>query len=376
MGARGQLVGSRAYGQAMAAGRVSLALGAVATLALAACGSAPHQRAAAARPGTAMTVTTATPVPAGEARSTRSPVGSARSVGKSDGVAASSSSGAASTTTSIAVAQQGLAISYQGPTRTSQGRWEQHAVGGRNVLVWLPAEYATRASAPGRGFPVVLLLHGNPGNYQNWAGADADVQADALLAAGQLRPAILVLPQLYATTPNGDPGCQDDTETYLTRVLIPWIDLTYATNASRAIGGLSDGGGCGVVWATRHPDLFRAAFSLAGYFPLAPSGIAPLPVLVQVGSGDNVDERGQSTQAASILGVPVMWTPGVSHSFEVWNRELGFVLPWVLRHLSDDWPLRTRAAMDQVTLGAPAPIPGNVNRVPPPHMLLAYRTPD
>jgi len=256
-----------------------------------------------------------------------------------------------------------LAIVYQGPTAAEQGHTQVIDVGGRAAYVWLPAEYRQSPARSAR-FPVVFLLHGSPASYREWPATDwADVQADALLAAGRIRPAIIVSPEPYLPPPPVNPNCDSRSEQYLVDQLVPAVDAQFRTNGQRAIGGLSDGGGCAIVWAGRHPDVFQAAFSLDGYFPTMPPPATGLHAFLQVGSGDSAESRAESAQAATILGVPLDVTPGVSHSRAAWSQELGFALPFAIGWLADPWPLRRTTPTDRIVLGAPPPLPDGYPRV-------------
>lgn len=68
-------------------------------------------------------------------------------------------------------------------------------------------------------------------------------------------------------------------ETYLTKVVVPWVDAHYDTAArwqSRAIGGMSAGAFCGVDQGLRHPELYGAIISIEGYANPGSGGSAEL----------------------------------------------------------------------------------------------------
>jgi len=57
-------------------------------------------------------------------------------------------------------------------------------------------------------------------------------------------------------------------ETYLTSVVLPWVDAHFATAAtwqSRAIGGMSAGAFCAVDQGLRHPELYGVIASIEGF---------------------------------------------------------------------------------------------------------------
>lgn len=125
-------------------------------------------------------------------------------------------------------------------------------------------------------YPVVVMIHGSPGQAADWAvGGDLPHTMDVLIDNGLIQPMIVVMPEV-----NGygwdqlDTECLDSTtggpqvETYLSDTLLPWIDAHYATAAtwaSRAIGGMSAGAFCAVDQGLRHPDQYGAIISIEGY---------------------------------------------------------------------------------------------------------------
>lgn len=57
-------------------------------------------------------------------------------------------------------------------------------------------------------------------------------------------------------------------ETYLSDVVVPWVDKHYATRtdyAHRVIGGMSAGGFCAVDQGLRHPELYGEIIALEPY---------------------------------------------------------------------------------------------------------------
>ncbi|NLI21048.1 MAG: esterase family protein [Clostridiales bacterium] len=138
------------------------------------------------------------------------------------------------------------------------------------VLVWLPAGYQA-----GAHYPVWYGLHGYSTSETMWLQtAGAGETAERLIAAGLIRPLIMVFPLTrYDPTAVIVEDMKDGTrgetrmERFLCRELIPWIDQRYPTVATadnRWIGGFSMGGLFALQIALRHPGLFGKA---AGYSP-------------------------------------------------------------------------------------------------------------
>lgn len=113
-----------------------------------------------------------------------------------------------------------------------------------------------------RRFPVLYLLHGAYGCYNDWS---RKARLDSLANVYSL---IIVCPDgqdsWYFDSPV-DPTMQF--ETYVSRELVAYIDSHYRTHANRfmrAITGLSMGGHGALFLAFRHPDVFWSCGSMSG----------------------------------------------------------------------------------------------------------------
>jgi len=123
-------------------------------------------------------------------------------------------------------------------------------------------------------YPVVYLIHGSPGTSADWmSGGNIAHVMDVLIAHRLVRPMIVVAPDVNGVG-RGDTECLDSTrggsqvETYLSQVVVPWVDGHYATAADwgdRAIGGMSSGGFCALDQGLRHPELYGAIVALEAY---------------------------------------------------------------------------------------------------------------
>ena len=128
-----------------------------------------------------------------------------------------------------------------------------------NVL--LPLDYNMPATKTKR-YPVVYLLHGLTGHYNNWI--EHTHLAD-YVAAYQL---IVVMPEgnnVWYTDSASAPS--EKYESYILEELIPDVEQRFrASNAreGRAIAGLSMGGYGALKFAVKHPELFVFAASLSG----------------------------------------------------------------------------------------------------------------
>lgn len=115
-----------------------------------------------------------------------------------------------------------------------------------DARLYLPPCYA----ASDERYPVLYLIHGLNFTEDQWLRLGAAETADALIAAGQIAPLIIVMPRDRRDS-RLDPAFVDD--------LVPFIDAQYRTRnerAYRAIGGLSRGAGWAAHLGLRYPGLF------------------------------------------------------------------------------------------------------------------------
>ena len=139
------------------------------------------------------------------------------------------------------------------------------------VFVVLPPGYA---SHPGQRYPVLYLLHGVPGQPAQFltVGQVASTEA-TLVAAGQMKPLILVMPtgsrSLLADEEWANGISKANAwETFVARDLVRAIDARYRTIASasgRGIAGLSEGGYGALNIGLHHPGEFGLLESWSGY---------------------------------------------------------------------------------------------------------------
>lgn len=138
---------------------------------------------------------------------------------------------------------------------------------GRDIAyaVYLPPDYANST----RRYPVVYLLHGYTDDESGWIQfGEVGRAADRAIAAGEIPPMIIVMPDGGVTWYIDDAAGQVRWEDMFVREFIPHIDATYRTRPSRefrGLAGLSMGGWGTLVQSLRHPELFAAgaAFSAA-----------------------------------------------------------------------------------------------------------------
>jgi S-formylglutathione hydrolase FrmB len=136
------------------------------------------------------------------------------------------------------------------------------------VKVYLPAGYqGTRAPA----YPVLYLLHGGGGGYQDWADSSKGDIVNTV--RGSAFTGIVVMPESGLAGWYSDWAGRTDGyfapawETFHISQLITWVDAhfnTVSNRSGRAIAGLSMGGFGALKYAGAHPDLFSAVGSFSG----------------------------------------------------------------------------------------------------------------
>lgn len=153
------------------------------------------------------------------------------------------------------------------------------------VLVRLPSAYFD----PGHRndtFPVIETFHGSPGHVEQWLGKlHLGNVLDRAVTAHRIAPAIVVSPDMNYPDA-ADRECVDGgrgrpaLETWATQDVPDWVERTFRARTGRdawATIGLSAGGWCAAMAAMLHPDRYRAAMVMSGYFrPQFPS-TAPYP---------------------------------------------------------------------------------------------------
>jgi enterochelin esterase-like enzyme len=149
--------------------------------------------------------------------------------------------------------------------------FHSEAMGGdRPYAVYLPPAYDRDV---GRRYPVVYLLHGDPGGYRDWLNLGLARLLDEGIASGSLAPVVAVLPDgngavtaaaQWANAWNGADRVEDSV-----LELTTLIDRQYRTvgdRRHRVVAGFSEGGFGAANLAARHPDVFAVSISLSGYF--------------------------------------------------------------------------------------------------------------
>lgn len=147
----------------------------------------------------------------------------------------------------------------------------------RSYRIYLPDGYEGKGP---RRYPVIYALHGLGGNGFNffkYGGLKSLL--DKLIAAGKLRPVIVVSPNggngYWANHMDARGRRGQRWGDYVARDLVVEIDRVYATQRhrkGRALVGVSMGGFGALSLTLQHPETFHAGISLSGaLFPKPPT---------------------------------------------------------------------------------------------------------
>ncbi len=136
----------------------------------------------------------------------------------------------------------------------------------RNLIIYLPPQYFQKQYATYR-FPAIELIHGQPGEPQDWLAAlDVQTTLQDLVAAHRAQPVVLVMPDVNGGRAislqclNQVGGAADDDF-----VALDVPDFVAARlrvqrpGRAWAIAGYSEGGYCAANLALRHPRRFGFA---------------------------------------------------------------------------------------------------------------------
>ncbi len=218
--------------------------------------------------------------------------------------------------------------------------YESKTVGNkRRALVYTPPGYSADAR-----YPVLYLLHGIGGDEEEWRrGANPQAILDNLAAAGKIVPMIVVMPNGRAQPNDRAEGNVMASAPAFARFerdliddLIPFVESKYPARRdreSRAIAGLSMGGGQALNFGLAHLDRFAwiGGFSSAPNTRM-PEELVPDPkaagtlklLWISCGDRDGLFYISQRTHAyLKDKGVSHVWhVDSGAHEFAVWKNDL------------------------------------------------------
>ena len=132
-----------------------------------------------------------------------------------------------------------------------------------NYSVYLPPGYGS-----GRDFPVLYLLHGFSGTYQDWPSNGMRATMDQEIENGNSEKMVVIMPDgMDAFYINGYDQRNLNYEDFFINELIPTVESRYdisKVREQRGIAGLSMGGYGATYHGFKHQDLFSFTFSMSG----------------------------------------------------------------------------------------------------------------
>ena len=210
----------------------------------------------------------------------------------------------------------------------------------RHMLIYTPPRYSKDAK-----YPVLYLLHGIGGDEREWQKNGApEVILDNLYADGKLVPMIVAMPNGRAQLNDRAEGnvfaaapAFEKFERDLLNDVIPFVEASYPVKQdreSRALAGLSMGGGQSLNFGLAHLD----TFAWIGGFSSAPNTRTPEKLLpnpdeatkklrllwLSCGDQDGLISLSQRTHAyLKEKNVPHIWHVETGkHDFKVWKNDL------------------------------------------------------
>ena len=170
--------------------------------------------------------------------------------------------------------------------------WYESKILGMNRRLTVYTPYGYEAN-PKKKYPVLYLLHGAGGDEEAWISMGRTAQIlDNLIEKGLAEPMIVVMPngnanQAAARTLNipekqmdwRDPSLQNAYVKSLCEEIVPFIEKNFravAKPSSRAIAGLSMGGGHTISASILYPEMFDYICPLSAAGSATPEQIAAL----------------------------------------------------------------------------------------------------
>ncbi|MET8472012.1 alpha/beta hydrolase family protein [Streptomyces sp. NPDC006422] len=137
------------------------------------------------------------------------------------------------------------------------------ALGGRTVKVRLLTPDGWDPGDRTKQWPTLWLLHGCCGDYTSWT-AKTDVAS-----VDSLRDVLVVMPEAgwngwYSDWWNHGAGGDPAWDTFHTRDLRRVLERDWGAGPRRVVAGLSMGGQGALLYAARHPGMFKAAAAYSG----------------------------------------------------------------------------------------------------------------
>lgn len=212
----------------------------------------------------------------------------------------------------------------------------------REVFVYTPPQYSDSDAT----YPVLYLLHGYGDDASAWSQVGrANFVADNILADGDAKPCIIVMPLGHANVPtqmNAPKAAIEvnyqQIEAELLKGVIPMVESKFRCKTSvsdRAIAGLSMGGGQAVRIGLSNTDKFAFVYGYSSAFdwhsceskltPIVQDIISAGP-RIWIGCGEDDFLRGENESfekwlSSNSIKSDFVWSKG-GHSWPVWRLYL------------------------------------------------------
>jgi enterochelin esterase-like enzyme len=270
------------------------------------------------------------------------------------GEAAHATAGSPSLPSGLSTAAGVISYRVKGPASGVVGR----------VVVELPPGYSEPANASTH-YPVMEAFQGYPGTAETWTRSmDIGGAIAARVAAGRMRPALIVIPQVEVPVGvdtecvNGGPG-RPQLETWLAKDVPNWVARNFRVATARqswASIGLSAGAWCAAMVTTLHPAQYSAAIVMGGYFrpnfgpfyqpyppgsalarrydllALARRGTTPVAIWLETSHSDNVSYPSSAAflrASKAPMAVDAIVLRHAGHRISRWKALLPTALNWL-----------------------------------------------
>ncbi|MBV6696119.1 esterase family protein [Kitasatospora aureofaciens] len=236
------------------------------------------------------------------------------------------------------------------------------------VWVWLPPEYNDPKYAK-TGFPVLTLYAGGQSNgYNTWTDNQLPIQEadEQLVKEGKAHPFIMIMPvQNFNSDENNALDCSDipgqpKMGTWMAQDIPDWVRANFRTLKGRdswGVMGASTGGFCSAKLALQHPDVYKAAVPIDGYFVpdshlwkgheaerqandpdlLVNQGKADVKMMVTAGGANPYESKlvkAWVAKATPPLAIDYYEQPGGKHLTSDFKKMIPDTLQWLTKNLA------------------------------------------
>ncbi len=203
----------------------------------------------------------------------------------------------------------------------------------RRARIYLPPGYSKNNK-----YSVLYLLHGYGGNENDWCDSgSANVILDNLIAAGNIKPFIVVMPNANATGTGISDGYANFKNDLL-KSLIPYVESNYSVYTDRlhrALAGLSLGGAQSMNFGMTNLNQFAyvGGFSPGGPASITDVNMFPDPTATKeqikllflcIGTNDNTSFCETIVNNCKKYSIPYTYflIQGRGHDWSVWKPSL------------------------------------------------------